>query len=62
MIRAMSSKGTANKSCNTNESRSAGVSDSSTTSRAIPIESASTAWCSAQAGGGKQNRLIWAAP
>src|SRR5512140_2929432 len=43
MIRATSSKGPANTSCRTNDSRSAGVSDSSTTSRAMPIESASTA-------------------
>jgi hypothetical protein len=41
MIGAISSKGTANMSCRTNATRSAGVSVSSTTSSASPIESAS---------------------
>ncbi len=43
---AISSNGTANMSCRTNASRSAGVSVSSTTSRARPTESARTASCS----------------
>jgi predicted enzyme related to lactoylglutathione lyase len=45
-IGAISSNGTANMSCSTNASRSAGVSVSSTTSKARPTESASTASCS----------------
>ena len=43
---AISSNGTANMSCNTNASRSAGARVSSTTSSARPTESASTASCS----------------
>ena len=43
---AMSSKGTANMSCSTKASRSAGASVSSTTSSASPTESASSASCS----------------
>ena len=43
---AISSKGTANMSCSTKASRSAGASVSSTTSRAGPTESASSASCS----------------
>ena len=42
----ISSKGTANMSCSTNATRSAGASVSSTTSMARPTESASTASCS----------------
>jgi hypothetical protein len=42
----MSSNGTANMSCSTNASRSAGLSVSSTTCSAIPTESASKASCS----------------
>ena len=45
-IGAMSSKGTANMSCSTYASRSAGFSVSSTTSSASPTESASSASCS----------------
>jgi hypothetical protein len=45
-IRAISSKGTANMSCSTNASRSAGLSVSSTTSRATPAEPANSASCS----------------
>ena len=45
-IGAISSNGTANMSCRTNASRSAGVSVSSTTSSARPTESASSASCS----------------
>ncbi len=46
IIGAISSKGTANMSCSTKASRSAGASVSSTTSRASPTESASRASCS----------------
>ena len=49
MTVAISSKGTANMSCSTNASRSAGASVSSTTSRASPTESARTACCSGSA-------------
>jgi hypothetical protein len=56
-IGAISSNGTANMSCNTNASRSAGASVSRTTSKARPTESASTAsrsgsnrWSSAAGG------------
>ena len=45
-IGAISSNGTANMSWSTNASRSAGGSLSSTTSRARPTASASSAWCS----------------
>ena len=45
-IGAISSKGTANMSCSTKASRSAGASVSSTTSSARPTESASSASCS----------------
>src|SRR6266516_2081365 len=45
-IGAISVKGTANMSCSTNASRSAGLSDSSTTSSANPTESATSACCS----------------
>ncbi len=45
-IAAISSNGTANMSCSTNASRSAGLSVSSTTCSAIPTESASNASCS----------------
>ena len=45
-IGAISSNGTANMSCSTNASRSAGCSVSSTTSSARPTESASSASCS----------------
>ena len=44
--RAISSNGTAKTSCRTNARRSAGLRLSSTTSRARPIESASSACCS----------------
>ena len=43
---AISSNGMANRSCNTNASRSAGVRVSSTTSSARPTESANRASCS----------------
>ncbi len=43
MMMAMSSNGTANRSCSTKASRSAGASDWSTTSNAVPTESASSA-------------------
>jgi hypothetical protein len=46
MIGAMSSNGSANMSCRTKASLSAGVSVSSTTSNARPTESASSAPCS----------------
>ena len=50
MIWATSSKGTANTSCSTKQSRSAGERVSSTTSKAMPTESASTASCSGRPG------------
>lgn len=46
---AICSNGTANMSCRTNASRSAGVRVSSTTSSATPTESAMTASCSGPA-------------
>ena len=49
-IGAISSNGTANMSCSTNASRSAGARVSSTTSNASPTESASTASCAGSIG------------
>ena len=53
---ATSVNGMANMSCSTNASRSAGVSVSSTTSRARPTESASTASSSGSPAGGRTGR------
>ena len=50
---AISSNGTPNRSWSTNASRSAGVRVSSTTSRAKPTPSATSAWCSGSAPSGR---------